>query len=163
MGVLLCSRILRMTIIGFHFNKLTAEKLGPAKGKISVNRSCKPTDVKEVKIGTGQNAIQYDFSFSVTYTPKVASIDFTGQITQLLKEDEAKQVLESWKKNKVLPPKTLERIMNAILNKCHVEALLMSKELNIPPPLNLPKVEVKRRGPAKSSEKASEKKKKDEK
>jgi len=132
-----------MTFISFNFTKISAERTNPVRGKISINRSCNPTKVEEVDLGSGQKGIRYDFEFSCEYTPDIATIALSGNLTEMLSGDAGKKVLEQWNKDKTLPSDSLERVMNAILNRCHVEALLIAKELNIPPPFNLPKVRVK--------------------
>ncbi len=135
-----------MTVIGFNFNKISASREKAPKGKISVNRTCKPTSVSEVTIGGGQKALRYEFIFSVEYKPEVASMEFTGHLVELVKEEEHKKILDSWEENEQLPPASLERVMNELLDRCHVEALIMSKELSIPAPIKLPSVKVKQSG-----------------
>lgn len=132
-----------MTIIGFQFSKISCEKHSAPKGKITVNRNAKPTGVEEVKLGTGQRALRYTFTFDVEYKPKIAEMSFAGNLTELVDDEKADQVLKAWDEKKALPPKTLENVMNGILNRCHVQALVLSKEFNIPPPFNMPKVRVK--------------------
>ena len=132
-----------MTVIGFNFSKISAVRNKAPKGKINVNRSCKPTSVEEATIGGGQKALRYAFTFSVDYQPDVGSMEFEGTMVELVDEEEHKKVLASWDDNEQLPPKSLERVMNQLLDRCHVEAILMSKELGIPPPIKLPSVQVK--------------------
>ncbi len=136
-----------MTIIGFQFNKLSAERKNPIRGKININRTCNPTKVEEVDLGSDQKGVRYTFEFSCLYEPDIASMEFSGNITEMRSEEESKKVLEQWGKDKTLPLDTLERVMNAILNRCHIEALIIAKELNMPPPFNLPKVRVKDQQP----------------
>lgn len=146
-----------MTMIGFNFTKINVSKHGPAKGNISINRKCNPTKVEEVGIGSGQKALKYTFQFAAEYKPKVAEMLFEGTLTELTKPEDADEALKLWKEKNQLPPKTLERVMNAILNRCHIEALIMAKEMNIPPPFNLPKIKVNKKEEAKPKKKAAKK------
>lgn len=132
-----------MTIIGFNFTKMHVEKHQAAKGKITVNRKANPVNVEEVKIGGAQKALRYDFEFSCEYEPKIAEMHFTGNVTELVTDKDSEDILGTWKKSKSLPPKTLEKVMNAILNRCHIQALVLSKEMNVPAPFNLPRVKVR--------------------
>ena len=132
-----------MTVIGFNFSKISAVRNKAPKGKISINRSCKPTSVEETTIGGGQKALRYTFTFSVEYQPDIGSMEFEGTMVEIVPEDEHKAVIDGWSENEQLPPKSLERVMNQLLDRCHVEAILMSKELGIPPPIKLPSVSVK--------------------
>lgn len=142
-----------MTIIGFNFTKLSAERKNAVRGKININRSCNPTDVEEVDLGSNQKGVRYTFEFSCAYEPDIATMEFSGNLTEMRSEEESKKILEQWGKDKTLPLDTLERVMNAILNRCHIEALIIAKELNIPPPFNLPKVRVKDEEKSKEAEK----------
>lgn len=132
-----------MTVIGFNFSKISASRNKAPKGNISVNRSCKPTSVIQTTIAGNQQALKYTFEFSVKYKPDIGSINFEGTMVELVPADEQKKVLDSWEENNQLPPTSLERVMNELLNRCHVEAILMSKELNIPAPIKLPSVKVR--------------------
>ena len=46
-------------------------------------------------------------------------------------------------KDKKIPKEVMTPVLNNILAKSNVEALVLSRELNLPPPIPLPKVEVK--------------------
>jgi hypothetical protein len=134
-----------MTVIGFNFSSITAKRNKPAKGQVKINRKCTPTSVEEVSMGGGQKALRYNFEFSVTYEPGIAEIAFEGKLVELVKEEEHKNVLETWEKNQKIPPQSFERVMNELLDRCHTEALFMAKELSIPAPFKLPGVKVKKK------------------
>ena len=51
-----------------------------------------------------------------------------------------KEAEKQWKKDKKIPKEIVEEMMSHILSKCNIEALLMSREINLPPPIPLPKV-----------------------
>ena len=53
-----------------------------------------------------------------------------------------KEILDGWKKDKRLPKETMTNVLNTILGKCNVEALILSERINLPPPIPLPKVQV---------------------
>ena len=60
--------------------------------------------------------------------------------------DEPKKIvdfIDSWKKDKKLPKEVMSSVLNTILSRCNVEAMLLSREVNLPPPIPLPKVTVK--------------------
>ena len=149
-----------MTVIGFNFSKISASRKNPPRGKININRTCKPTKVEEATIAGGQKALRYSFVFSVEYQPDVALLEFEGALVELVSEEEHKAVLSMWEDSEQLPPKSLERVMNELLDRCHVEAILMSKELGIPPPIKMPSVKVKDESAPASEEKKSSKTKK---
>ncbi len=131
-----------MTFVGFQFTKIAAEKLGPGQGKVSINRRCQPTKVEELTVGD-HKALRYSFEYEASYEPKIASISLSGYIVEITGDDEVKEVIDHWNKAKILPPKVLERVLNAVLSKSQIQALMLSKELNIPPPMRLPRVSVR--------------------
>ncbi len=131
-----------MAVIGFNFNKVSAIKHAPVKGNITVNRKCEPTDVEGVTIANGPKALRFTFTFGVEYQPKIAEMELLGDITMLFSEDITESTLKRWKDKHDFPPKVLEEVMNNILNRCHVQALMLSRELSLPPPFNLPRVRV---------------------
>lgn len=144
-----------MTVIGFNFSKISAVRNKAPKGKININRSCKPTSVEETTIGGGQKALRYTFTFSVEYKPEIGSMEFEGTLVEIVNKEEHQAVLDAWSENEQLPPKSLERVMNNLLDRCHVEAILMSKELGIPPPVKLPSVKVSGKDSSSEEEKSN--------
>ena len=54
-------------------------------------------------------------------------------------------------------------LLNSILNKCNVQALILSQDINLPPPIPLPKVQMSRpaaASPVPAKEEKKEQKKK---
>ncbi len=136
-----------MAIIGFHFTKMVAEKKKAAAGKIKVSNNVVLTSVKEAKINLGEskeNGIDFKFHYSTKYEPDVASIDLEGGLVFLGKADKVKEVLSSWEKEKKLPPTdVLQEVYNYLLEKCSVQALILGKDMQLPPHVALPKVTKK--------------------
>ncbi|MBI2659814.1 hypothetical protein HYX07_01495 [Candidatus Woesearchaeota archaeon] len=57
-------------------------------------------------------------------------------------QKKAKEILGNWKKDKKLPKEMMAGLLNTILTKCNVQALILSQQVNLPPPIPLPKVQV---------------------
>lgn len=134
-----------MTVIGFNFSSISAKRNNMPKGQVKINRRCTPTHVEEVSLGGGQKALRFDFEFSVSYGPDIADIKFEGKLVELVNKEEHENVLKTYEEEEKFPPKTFERVMNEVLDRCHTEALLMAKELGIPPPFKLPSVRVEQK------------------
>jgi hypothetical protein len=133
-------------IVGFGFTKISAEKRESAKGKIDINNNVSIKDLKEDNFALGsdkkQNVIKFIFEFTSKYEPKVGSILFEGNLMYMEEQKKAKAILDDWKKNKKLPKELMGGLLNTILTKCNVQALIMSQEVNLPPPIPLPKVQL---------------------
>jgi hypothetical protein len=134
-----------MTVVGLQLNRIVVEKLKPVSGKMSVNNNVAVKDVEKTELTFGaakQNALNFTFEFTAAYEPKIASITLQGNVTYFEKPDRIEELHKGWKKDKKIPPEVMTPILNSILTKCNVEALLLSREINLPPPIPLPKVKI---------------------
>ena len=133
-------------IIGFGFTKLSAEKGETAKGKIDINNNVAIKDVQEDNLALGkdksQNILKFIFEFTSKYEPNVGSILFEGELLYMEEPKKAKEILNDWKKSKKLPKELMGGLLNTILTKCNVQALILSQQVNLPPPIPLPKVQI---------------------
>ena len=133
-------------IVGFGFTKLSAEKKENAKGKIDINNNVSIKDVLEENFALGkdrqQNIIKFLFEFTSKYEPNVGNILFEGELLYMEEPKKAKEILVDWKKNKKLPKDLMAGLLNTILTKCNIQALILSQQVNLPPPIPLPKVQI---------------------
>ena len=77
------------------------------------------------------------------YEPKIANIELNGFVTFFDKKEKIEELIKAWGKDKKLDKDIMELVINAILSKCNIEALILAREVNLPPPLPMPKVNVK--------------------
>lgn len=134
-----------MTVIGFNFNKILVERKGNKTGKLTISNNVSVNDVTEAKIpfsGDKAKCVKFDFSFDSKYEPDIATIHLSGDLLYMFPQDVAEKVLTEWKKNKKLDQDVVSAVMNTVLNRCNIEALILSRELNLPSPIPLPKVNV---------------------
>lgn len=132
-------------IIGFGFTKVTAERKEAAKGKIDVNNNISIKNVEESDISLGkdnQKALNFTFEFTSTYEPSIGNISIEGEVIYMDEQKKAKEILNSWKKEKKLQKELMVGLLNTILAKCNVQALILSQEVNLPSPIPMPKVQV---------------------
>jgi len=133
-----------MAIVGFNFIKLNAERKSPPKGKININNNVSIKDVASYDMFLGKNkqaGLKFEFEFTSVYSPEVASILITGEVLYLGTADENEELLKAWKKDKKIKKEILAEILNTALARASLEALMISREFNLPPPIPLPKVE----------------------
>ena len=136
-------------IVGFGFTKLSAERIEPAKGKIDINNNVSIKDVVEDNFSLGkdnQNVIKFKFEFTSKYEPSVGTILFEGDLLYMEEPKKAKEILSSWKKDKKIPKELMEGLLNTILTKCNGQAVIMSQQVNLPPPIPMPKVQLANQG-----------------
>jgi hypothetical protein len=135
-----------MTVIGFSFTKMLAEKKESTKGKVNISNNVSVTDVKDSKITLGtakQPGLEFVFQFNSKFEPDLGTIELLGNVIYMEKAEKVKEILDSWKKDKKIPPDVLSDIYNTVLAKCNIEALILSRDINLPPPIPLPKVNPK--------------------
>ncbi|MFT4326289.1 MAG: hypothetical protein ACMXYK_02195 [Candidatus Woesearchaeota archaeon] len=135
-----------MTIVGFNFNKINVEKTSSKQGKLTISNNFGLKSIAESKVNFGgdkSKVLQFEFTFESKYEPEIASIKLEGDLLFMVPGTEAEAILKDWTESKKLPNQYTEPIMNAILNRCNVESLILSRELNLPSPIPLPKVNIK--------------------
>ncbi len=130
-------------ILGVNFSKLIADRINNnATGSININNNIKINEIKESKIFTakGDKALEIEFEFTSKYEPSIAQIIIIGTAIYVNKEKASKDILKEWEKDKKISEKYVEEILSALLMKANVEAVLLSKEINVPPPIPMPRV-----------------------
>ncbi|MEM2916634.1 MAG: hypothetical protein QXT19_04740 [Candidatus Woesearchaeota archaeon] len=134
-----------MTVVGLQINKILVEKMAPVKGKVSVNNNVAVKDVEKTDLTFGtskQDALRFTYEFTANYEPKIAHILFEGTVTYFDTPAAIEEIHKGWKKDKKVAPDIMTNILNSILAKCNIEALLLSREVNLPPPIPMPRVKV---------------------
>ncbi len=137
-------RVNYMGILNLNFSKILVERTGKASKQINIKSGMNIVDVVSSDIikETSQKAYAIKFSFEVNYEPKFAQITLEGSVIYLAEEKLGKEIETVWKKNKALPKDIALNVFNRILHHCNVEALILSKELSLPAPIQLPKVKM---------------------
>ena len=135
-----------MPVVGLSFNKIVVEKLGPAKGKVQVNNNVVLKDAEKTDLGAAgnskQGAVKFHFSFTAKYEPKIADMLINGTLTYLDTPEAATKMVEQWKKEKKVPNDVMQQVLNTVFSRCNVEALILSREVALPPPIPLPKIQL---------------------
>ena len=139
-----------MAIVGINLTKISSEKTGELAGKISIQRNVVVKNVEEAKIGLSmkEKSLQVGFAYSCVFAPNIGKTEIEGKILMIEPEENAKMIIEGWKKSKKLPPMLVQQLFTTILRKCHIKALALSDDLGLPSPIKLPGVKVRKATPA---------------
>lgn len=132
-----------MTILTINFSKMLIEKTGTPPGAVRINNNINIADVKESDISFGkasQKAIIFKFEFTSKYDPEIGNILIEGNTVYMGDDKVMKTVLEGWKKNKEVPQEVMSEVLNNVLSKCNVQAIILSRDIQLPPPIPMPKV-----------------------
>lgn len=156
-----------MVVIGFNLKKLLVERKRIVKGELKVNTKMNLLDIKkeDVKLTAGKDVLNFDFEFIINYISvanhvgNVADIIFDGNVLYLADPKDTKKILEDWKK-KEIEEEVKIKVLNTILTKCNLKALILEDEFGLPPHLPLPKFGPKIKSKEEIKENSKEEKKK---
>ncbi|MBI4448133.1 hypothetical protein HY643_04075 [Candidatus Woesearchaeota archaeon] len=132
-----------MPVIGFNLDKISGERKSPLKKDINIKTDMHIKDIKKEDINLGaktSEVARFEFEFSIVYEPKYADILIGGHILYAESDEKIKEILANWKKSKKIDEGLKLSLLNAILIKCNIKALLISQELGLPPPIRMPKL-----------------------
>jgi len=134
-----------MAIVGFNFNKINVEKKSFSRQKVNISNNVAIVNVEKAELSLGaskQKGLKFEFNFKSKYEPEVGIIELEGDIIYLGDSKEVEEVLKSWKKDKKVPEAVMSQVLNTVLTKCNVEALILSREVTLPPPIPMPRVNI---------------------
>ena len=135
-----------MTLVGFHYTKISAEKKKAITGKVNASNNLVLDKVQEAKLSgsASQKGIEFTFKFMVVFEPGIGTVELQGKVVYMGTPAKVKESLDKWTKDKNLSPEILEEVYNSLLHRCNIEALLLSKEMQMPSHLPMPKVKQKK-------------------
>ncbi|MEM3704111.1 MAG: hypothetical protein QXX79_06840 [Candidatus Bathyarchaeia archaeon] len=102
--------------------------------------------IPPIQINTNLNLVEVErktdevlevpFVLTVNYNPSVAQISLKGRAYVAGTKDEIGKIYEEYKEKKPPPPLLVQSISNVVF----VESVIISRTLNIPPPIPLPQI-----------------------
>ncbi|RME53618.1 hypothetical protein D6783_01405 [Candidatus Woesearchaeota archaeon] len=133
------------SVVGFNFTKVLAERKTNTAGKVNINTNVSLRDIEEASINLDpkQKSVRVKFHFSTAYQPGLGHISLDGDLILLLPAKDAKDMLDLWREKRQIGKDFAKPVLNNILSRCSVQALTLSKDLGLPPPVRLPSVELK--------------------
>ena len=114
-------------------NYISAEKFWDV-GKQAPPRVNISTNINIVGVESKKEGLVVPFVATIGYNPSIAQISLKGQALVTGKEAELKQIREGYKKKQAPPAPLIHQITTHSL----VEATVISRSLNIPPPIPIP-------------------------
>jgi hypothetical protein len=94
------------------------------------------------------DSLEVPFVLSIAYNPSIAQLSLKGNAMVMGDKDEVDKVLKDYEQKK--PPAQV--IIQSISNTVFIEAVVISKTLNVPPPIPLPQIGEAARPPSKKPE-----------
>ncbi len=124
-----------MIRVNVFINNLSAERfmdIGKPLGQLQVHTNLNVVGIEK----KGENMLEVPFIFTVTYSPSVAQINVKGRARITGSEKELKKIHEAYVQKKPPPPVIIQSIMSVAFT----ESVLISKTINVPPPIPLPQI-----------------------
>ena len=134
-----------MVVVGFGFNNIEVKKDTSFKGKVDIKSKVDIADVQASDLFLGKNkqqGLKFMFNHSIMYEPKFGHIKLSGEVLYIEEEKKIKEILDKWKKEKKVSGDVMTMLLNNILTKCNIEALLLSREVGLPSPIPLPRFNI---------------------
>jgi len=82
------------------------------------------------------NSLEVPFVLSIVYNPSIAQMNLKGTAYVIGDKEEIDKILKDYEQKK--PPTQI--IIQSISNVVFIESILVSRSLNIPPPIPLPQI-----------------------
>ena len=123
----------KMVNVSVSINYISAEKFWgqekPAPSGVHIS-----TNVNIMGVEQRGEALAVPFVVTISYMPSVAQISLKGQAIVSGEKAELERLQSDYKNQRAPPPQLLQSITNVSL----IEATVLSRTLNIPPPIPLP-------------------------
>jgi len=133
-----------MAMVGFSFTKISAERKNSGGKAINIESNAGVTNLVEMPvIDPKKSVLKFEFTFTVKYEPNAGNITLSGELIQLYDKEFGAKILEQWTKDKKILPEVMREVFNVILAKSNVEAVVISRDMGLPSPIQMPRVDVK--------------------
>lgn len=134
-----------MPVIGLTFKSMSASRLGVPTGEVKINSTPKVNDIKEISVATlNKKALSITFEFVTKYEPNIAQMQIDGEIVFLA--DNNATILKQWKSKKTIPEEVSVEVLNHLFRRCLVKMANFADDLQLPPPLQIPRVRPVEKG-----------------
>jgi len=124
-----------MIRVNVFINNLSAERLldiGKPIQHLQISTNLNVVGVEKKR----EDLLEVPFIFTVSYAPGVAQINIKGRAHVVGNEKELKKIHDAYVEKKPPPPVIIQSIMNVAF----VESILISKAINVPPPIPIPQI-----------------------
>ena len=83
-----------------------------------------------------ENSLEVPFVLTINYNPSIAQISLEGRAYVIGEKSEIEKIYGEYQEKKPPPPIIIQSISNIVF----IESVILSRTLNIPPPIPLPQI-----------------------
>lgn len=127
--------MIEMMRVNVIVTNISAERFWDIKKPIPPIQIGTNINILSMKEGA-DNSLEVPFVLVINYKPSIAQISLRGTAYVSGEKSEITKVLEDHEKKKPPPPLVVQSISNVVF----IESVLISRTLNIPPPIPLPHI-----------------------
>ncbi len=131
-----------MTVSRTELLNVEAKRAGMIGQKMNIRIDIN-SNVSQIYYLPEEEIARVDFRFVATYTG-LGTVNIEGRITY---KGEAKDLYEKWTETGQMPEGPAQEIHSTIMKTCMPVAVILSREVNLPPPMPLPPVNIKGKKP----------------
>lgn len=91
---------------------------------------------------TGEGQASVNFRFTANYHASEAIVGLIQIEGTLLWEGDARGLVKGWSSGGQMPPDVAQEIHTVIMTNCIPEAVVLARDLRLPPPIPIPQVNV---------------------
>lgn len=125
------------------YKNLEAKRFLPVSGPVNINNNSTLTAVSKV-----DEKLEINFVFSSNYQPNIGLIRIEGDLLLSDSKESVDRAIKEWENSgkKNLPTDIAEKVHNIILSNCIAGAVILSREIHLPPPIPTPHVSIGQKG-----------------
>lgn len=127
-------------LAGFKYTKINVERKEDNKGELKITPNINIQSIDKFKSDSKQDILQINFQFGIDYS-SLGKVELEGRLLLATDSKTLKDALEGWK-NKKLDNDINLIILNVIMQKASVKALELEEEMNLPPHIQLPRLQL---------------------
>jgi len=126
-----------MEVLKLQLKNLEARRFSTPLERVNINNNSTLTSVSRI-----DDTLAVGFVFSSSYEPNVGLIRLEGEIMLKESPEKIEEVLNEWERSgrKNLPKDIAEKVHNLVVSTCIVEATILSREVQLPPPFPTPHI-----------------------
>jgi|TARA_Y100000310_G_scaffold159627_1_gene159313 hypothetical protein len=128
-----------MPVIAFNIESIFAEKNKPVTKETKIENNM---TIKDISSLTNKTLAKFNFEFATEYQPEIGNLRVNGHLVFRDEDKKIKEILDIWNKTKKIHKDLMNDITNFILVKCNIKALELSQQVNLPPHIKLPMVQL---------------------
>lgn len=130
-----------MPILNIKIEKISGERKGDVKDRVTANARSTISSIKKEKDKNIGDHLVVAFKYDVNYEPDIGNILIQGRLWYV--HSELEKIIKVSKDSIELKKDVVAEISTAIVRESLLESLEIARKLQLPPPMQLPKVEVK--------------------